>query len=64
MRLFGIAADRKLALLGERQIDVAPYVGKIREVIPLILQGGSLGKNTLFVVISIVPASESGKIGV
>jgi hypothetical protein len=33
IKLFGVSTDRKLALLGERKVDLAGYVGKIREVI-------------------------------
>ena len=43
---------------------MAPYVGKIREVVPITLAGGSLGKNTLFVVISIVPEDQMAKLGI
>jgi len=51
--------------LGERQLNLAPFVGKIREVLPLPLINGSLDKkNQLFIIISIVPANESHKIGV
>jgi len=62
IRLYGRTDDKKEALLGEREMNIANYTHKVSTPTEIVLEKGTLKKNKMYLAISVVSQEQFDKL--